>query len=166
MPALTKERLDELFAIDAGRGSVIWKKPPLHHADLVGREAGTRSRYGYTQIRIDGRLYRRSRLIWFYVHGCWPAIEIDHENLAKADDRVDNLRDATHGQNMCNTPRYRNNRSGAKGIDWRPAKKRWRARIAIAGKRTSLGHYESLPDAIAAREAALVNHHGAFARAA
>lgn len=163
---LTVERLSELFEIVPEAGSVVWKNPPRHHSDLLGKEAGTTNKYGYIQIRIDGRFYRRARLMWLYVHGVWPAVEVDHENLIKTDDRIGNLREATHSQNICNAPRYQNNTSGVKGIDWHIGKRRWRARIAVCGKRTTIGYYQSLDQAVAARDAVLSKYHGEFARAA
>lgn len=161
---LTRERLTELFDIDPVAGTVKWKSCP--RPGLNGKDAGCLNCHGYVVIGIDGRIYRRGRLIWFYAHGTWPAVEVDHVNLVKSDDRIGKLREATFSQNLCNTPLYANNKSGTKGVDWRPKKRRWRARIAIGSKRICLGHYEILEDAVAIREAALTQYHGEFARAA
>lgn len=160
---LTRDRLDELFDINVEAGTMKWKDSP--RPGLNGKDAGCLS-HGYIVITIKRRVFRRSRLVWFYVHGKWPSVQVDHENLVKSDDRINNLRDATISQNLCNTPIYANNKSGCKGVDWRPKKQRWRARIAIGKKRVSLGHYEALEDAIAARQSVLAEYHGEFARAA
>lgn len=46
----------------------------------------------YTNIRIDGKTYWLHRIVWFYVHGVWPAGLLDHKNGDKYDNRIDNLR--------------------------------------------------------------------------
>jgi len=161
---LTRDRLDELFDIDVEAGAMKWKACPRPGRD--GMDAGCLTVHGYAQVKIDGRFYRRSRVIWFYGKGAWPSIEIDHRNLVKSDDRIDNLREATFSQNMFNTPIFSSNTSGCKGVDWRPDKKRWRARIMANGRTRSLGHYKSYEAAVAARNAAAEVEHGEFARAA
>lgn len=164
--ALTVERMDEIFDVDPAKGSIIWRAPPFNHPDLMGKEAGTTNCYGYVQIRIDGRIYRRARLIWFYVHGTWPSKQVDHENLVKTDDRLENLREASSDQNQWNTSVRKNNLLKAKGIDWRPDKKRYRARVVCRGITTQVGYFRSLDEAIAARAQVVIKLHGEFARAA
>ena len=44
---------------------------------------------------------RRARAIFWYVHGYWPK-EIDHNNRVRTDDRIDNLFDRSHSENMAN----------------------------------------------------------------
>lgn len=48
----------------------------------------------------------------------------------------------------------RNNTSGVPGVDWMPAKKRWRATICFKGKRRYLGSYENIEDAAKVRKRA------------
>jgi hypothetical protein len=70
-----------------------------------GRRAtvgGIHKSTGYCRIGIDGCLYRSSRLAVLYMTGEWPKAEIDHVNCNKADDRWENLREATHAQNQRN----------------------------------------------------------------
>ena len=40
------------------------------------------------------------RLVWFYIHGKWPEMELDHINNNKRDNRIENLREVTRGENM------------------------------------------------------------------
>ncbi len=164
---LAWERLNEILDIEPWSGLMFWKNVSSRRAKaLNGKEAGTLNCHGYVQIGIDGRNYRRSRLMWFYVHRVWPKEEVDHENLKKDDDRIANLREATYSQNMYNRPCPKNNSTGHKGVDWRPKKSRFRARITAEGKTITVGHFLTLRDAIVARETAQLKHHGEFARAA
>jgi len=47
-------------------------------------------------------LYGANVLAWFYMTGEWPALEVDHKNTVKDDNRWDNLRLATRRQNIVN----------------------------------------------------------------
>src|SRR6266446_1826376 len=96
-PPLTWERLDELFHVDPDLGLLIWKKDSGKKR-MVGKIAGDLShRFGYICICIDYVDYKRHRLIWFYVHRCWP-IELDHINGIRNEDGISNLREASHSQ--------------------------------------------------------------------
>jgi hypothetical protein len=46
----------------------------------------------------------------------------------------------------------KNNTSGYRGVSWHSVKKRWEARIGLRGKFYHLGYFESIEDAIVARE--------------
>lgn len=48
----------------------------------------------------------------------------------------------------------RNNTSGVPGVDWMPAKQRWRATICFKGRRWYLGSFENIEDAAKARKQA------------
>ena len=86
------------------------------------------------------------RLVWLYHFGEAPEI-IDHINQNKADNRVENLRIATHGQNLCNSKLSRRNKSGIKGVTWAEDRKKWRVQITHQGQKRCLGDFEHLADA-------------------
>lgn len=82
---------------------------------------------------------------------------IDHINRDKTDNRIQNLRQVSRQENNINIAPRRNNKSGYKGVDWYKPYGKWRSRIKIYGKETSLGYFDSLDDAIAARKLAEKN---------
>ena len=61
---------------------------------------------GYIEVnlRYGGKQYRTMghRIAWFLYYGYWPEHYLDHINGDKKDNRITNLREATHTQNMAN----------------------------------------------------------------
>lgn len=87
----------------------------------------------------------------------------DHVNGDGLDNRRSNLRRATHGQNMANKVRYRNNTSGFKGVS-RRQNGRWFAQIQCQGNHRHLGYFATAEEAARAYDAAAVEAFGEFAR--
>lgn len=55
-----------------------------------------------------------------------------------------------------------NNTSGVPGVNWREARKKWRAEICFQGKRYYLGSFCHFEDAVQARQAAVKKLHSQF----
>lgn len=149
---LTQERLKTLLHYDPDTGIFSWlvnRRPNIR----AGYTAGC-TRQGYAIIKIEQRIYFSHRLAWLYVHGRWPAGDIDHINRARHDNRLCNLRECSRSENCQNTVRRSRNSSGHKGVSWATTRNKWVAQIAINGKNVNLGRYVLLDDAIAARRAA------------
>jgi HNH endonuclease len=117
----------------------------------VGSIKGTKE--GYVRIRFRGKVLRAHRVAWFLSYGYWPK-EIDHINGKVDDNRLINLREGTHEDNMQNRNIQGNNNSGVLGIWYEPDKKRWRAAITVHGKRMWLGIFKTKDEATAARQQA------------
>ena len=131
---ITQVRLQELLSYDPETGIFRWKVDRNGNAKK-GEVAGSIASDGYRAIRIDGRHYFAHRLAWFFVHGMWPADQIDHLNGRRADNRLANLREATNRENQQNLRRARSgSRSGLLGVSWHGQKGRWRAEIRYNGK--------------------------------
>ena len=121
---------------------------------MAGSVAGSLDVDGYIKIGVLKRLYRAHRLAWLYVYGTWPKHDIDHINRNRSDNRICNLRDVTHQQNMCNAGDFSTNTSGRKGVYWDKRDSRWRARFLLGDKYLSLGRFKTFDEAVAARVAA------------
>ena len=70
---------------------------------------------------------------------------IDHINRDATDNRLCNLRLCTIQEN--NRNRVFKNKSGAQGVSYIEAKKRYRARICVDKKRIVIGYYKTLDEA-------------------
>ncbi len=116
---------------------------------------------GYYQIYIFGKLRLAHRLAWMYVTGEWPRYIIDHKNNNKSDSRFDNLRKATHSQNVCNAKR-RKSSAPYKGIQ--KHYNRWRAQISFEGKSHFIGLFLTPEEAHSAYCLEAERLHGEFAR--
>jgi HNH endonuclease len=117
----------------------------------AGDEAGTKSRRGYVDIKIDGRSYPAHRLAWLYRTGSFPEKEIDHVNGNPSDNRWINLREGNHSQVTRPHRTYKNNISGYSGVHWRKDADKYRVRITVNSQRLSRGHYSDFEKACRAR---------------
>jgi hypothetical protein len=119
--------------------------------------------YAVTKIRQpDGR--RRAVQMQRLLMGDPPGLNVDHRNRDTLDNRRANLRVATDSQNKANTPRYRNNRSGFKGVYWKPRHRQWEVQIRHHGRCHFLGYFRTAEEAARAYDAGARELHGAFAR--
>lgn len=179
-----------LKAANAARWPKLTKKTDLKHQDLlevlfycpetgkftwrkrvsirivVGSEAGSVTADGYIEIGLFGQRFQAHRLAWFYMTGEWPKGQIDHKNTNASDTRWDNLREASHGQNVQNSGVRNNNTSGFKGVSFVKDIGKWHARIMADRKLHLLGYFDTSEEAHEAYAAKAAQLHGEFARAA
>ena len=88
----------------------------------------------------------------------------DHINGDGLDNRRENLRVATHSQNMSNRKVQSNNTSGVRGVTWNKNKGKWQVYIKHNKKQYTIGFFSSLDEAKLARKEAEALFHGEFAR--
>ncbi len=163
---LTQSRLKELLRYLPTLGIFLWQE--TGKGRRRNHIAGGMNTDGYIAIRIGGRTYKAHRLAWLYVHGAWPAEEIDHLNHVRHDNRLVNLREATRRDNGRNQSLFTTNTSGVPGVRYKVQQKAWQADIKVDGRHLHLGYFPSKSEAIAARKAAEKKHnfhsnHGASA---
>lgn len=161
--SLSHETLTRLLDYDPATGIFRWKITTSNRMK-VGDVAGQNSK-GHLIIQVNSLRYMAHRLAWFYVYKVWPEDEIDHKNLVRNDNRIDNLREATHQQNVRNVARKKHNKTGFKGvIRHNQSPHKFAAQITINGKCTYLGIFDTPEDAHAAYVLASQLHHGEYGR--
>jgi len=142
---------EQLFEIDAVAGRIFWKNPPKNHPRLKGVEAGCprlgRNGKIYWIIKINGRPHYRGHLIFTYMNGRPPHPLLDHRDGDSLNDKIDNLRDATHEQNVWNRKRRR---SAALPMGVRRFRDKFQARIVFRKKYIHLGTFNTAEMAEAA----------------
>jgi hypothetical protein len=156
---ITAERLRKLLHYDPETGVFTWRMQRGPAA--AGAVAGSPHRDGYVCIGIDGRWYLAHRLAWLYMSGEWPENQIDHHDGKRSNNRIANLRPATHAQNQMNSRAY--GQSGRKGVSWNRG--RWQARIRVNRVLIHLGRFDDKEEAAAAYALHARKHFGEFARA-
>lgn len=145
-------------------GDIIWKEARGKAAK--GSVGGFLMPDGYLAIRIFGRNYPAHRMAWFLHFGRWPHELLDHANGKRDDNRLENLREASVGQNNCNVKPQTRSVSKLKGVAWHSRDRRWQAKICCGGQAYYLGQFDTEEEAHAAYCAAAHEKHGAFARTA
>ena len=123
------------------------------NARYAGKVAGAPD-HSYIRVSIEGVSYSAHRIIFAMTFGRWPDAQIDHENHARADNRIGNLREVTNVENARNASMQANNTSGMTGVSWNSRDKKWVAYCRFHGRRINLGTFTDKHKAIAARQAA------------
>lgn len=137
------DRLNELFEYKDG---FLYRKITTCSTAKAGDKIRSVEQRGYVVVQIDGKSYKVHRLIFLMHHGYLPE-KIDHVDCNKQNNRIENLREATHTQNLMNRPKYRSNTSGYKGVSLHKKTQKWQASIRINGKQNYLGLFDSPLDA-------------------
>ena len=180
MSLCTYERLCETLDYDPESGIFVWRVravlPGKETAIKLwnGRYAGTvagckwkgKKSGPYWQICVDNKIYRASRLAWFYMTGAWPDGEVDHKDCDGLNNRWGNLRLASRSQNGANRFIQSNNVIGVKGVRLTRGGRRYSAQITVRRKSYHLGTYDTSEEAFAAYVAAAEKYFGHFARCA
>ena len=112
---------------------------------------------GMNRISKDIRMHRQ-------IMNEPSGLEIDHIDLNGLNNQRNNLRIATHWQNLANRNIQSNNTSGYKGVSWSKQNKKWWAQIYINSKTISLGFYDDINEAVKVRNKAYKDRYGEFAR--
>ena len=156
---LTKSYLLEIF--DYKDGELFWKVD--RRKTKVRSKAGRTKSNGYCEVRIDGTLHGTHRIIYMMVHGYMPKI-IDHIDGNPSNNRIENLREATHAQNMRNSKKPIHNSSGFKGVYFHQRTNTWVAQCWVNNKKHSLGYFSDIHDAANAVSNFRKIHHKEFAK--
>ena len=111
------------------------------------------NKFGYIRIEINKKNYLLHRIIYKYHNEDFDLTDtsknnqIDHININPLDNRIENLRVATHSQNQRNRNKLKNCSSKYKGVYWNKQRNKWEARIRIDGKKKYLGLFDNEQEA-------------------
>lgn len=158
----------EFISYDPETGNFRWLNNPNPRGGgkaKVGGAAGCLDTYGYTRIKLHGRLYFGQYLAWWFVTGEWPKkpLCIDHINRVRSDNRFSNLRLCTPAQNSCNRNKSKKTRASTFKGTRRTPRGRWVAVIRSGAESRYLGTFADEEEAARAYDRAAVTIFGAFA---
>lgn len=141
---LTAQQVRELFDYNHVTGRLAWKvqASPRH---APGSVAGSPRPDGYRVVKIAGKYWSEHRLAWIHVYGEWPAKHLDHINGDRADNRMENLREATPATNSQNrhgaSTRSKTGLLGVGQATRTPGS--WTAKIKVGSLVQHLGSFDS-----------------------
>lgn len=156
---ITADQLRELLHYDPETGVFTWKQPTGDRVS-VGCVINTTNSRGYVVVGLLGRRYKAHRLAWLYVYGELPSGEIDHRDEDTSNNRIANLRIATHSQNGQNQLKARRDSStGYRGVHYEKRTGRYSAQIQADGVVHRLGRFDTAEQAYNAYLAAKSRFH-------
>lgn len=155
----TKDYLHTLFEYKDGE---LFRKVSKG-ASKKGSNAGTKKPDGCFHVRIDSGTYLLHRVIFMMHYGYVPS-QIDHIDGNRSNNRIENLRPATHSQNAQNAKTRKDSINGVKNVSWHKANQSWVVRIQANGKRMLVGQFKDLELAELVAMEARNKYHGQFAK--
>ena len=146
---LTRSQILARLQVDINTGVCAWVDATKQHRSLVGCIAGCpvvgRNGKAYWRIKINGVPYHRSHLVFVVAYDEWPTLELDHISGNSIDDRVTNLRQCTHLQNMKNIRTM--HKSSALPMGVRCMGHRFNARITCDRRQINIGWFDNPQEA-------------------
>ena len=169
MASIPISTLKQVIRYDAESGKLFWLERPLSmfhktknkSAEHVWKWWNNRfaNKEAFTAKgvencfagRIFGVCHYAHRVAWALHFEDWPPIDIDHEDGDRSNNRITNLRLASHQENMQNKKLYRTNISGTHGVSFNSRSQKWQAYITVNKKREHLGYFGEMEMAVNAR---------------
>ena len=149
---ITQQRLQQLFDYSTDTG--LFTRKTSGCSFKAGEIAGSADSHGYTQLKVDGKIYLAHRLVWLYQTGKLPSKWIDHINGVRSDNRWVNLREVTPAENNWNAKTRADNKTGVSGVMFKKSTGKYVVRISVNGVRLHLGSFDSLEKAVTIRKEA------------
>ena len=162
LPLPSIQLLRECFDYSPKTGELRWRKRPAKHFATASAHASFNARFAGNiagcarersrGVKINDQRYKVHRIIWKITTGKEPANTIDHKGGNPFDNRMENLRLATMGQQSWNRKLPITNTSGYKGVYWHKKRKAWVANLTHKGVMHYLGAFDAAEEAAVAYE--------------
>lgn len=157
---LTQTELKHILKYDYQTGLFYWKNPTSRKI-RTGSVAGSikKDEKNRVVICIGRKMYKAHRLAYLYMTGSFPPIDVDHIDHDTGNNKWENLRPTTRGENQRNLSIKKNNSSGVTGVHFSLNANKWVAFITNDYRRLHLGSFDTFEEAVSMRLTAL-DHYG------
>lgn len=149
-----KEYLNSILYYCDGRLYAKVTRGNVKAGKLLGNDHG-----GYKRLCILGVHYLVHRVIWKMHHG-YDAINIDHINNDRSDNRIENFKEITHKDNSRKQIMPINNSSGFIGVSLVKTSNKYKSMIRVDGKDIVIGTFSDINEAATAYNDAARKYHG------
>ena len=139
----------------------LWR---LRKYKYYPKDRGEGRMYFWRHVKENGK--ETTIMLHREILNCPKGRQVDHINGNTLDNRKENLRICTNAENRRNCKLSKNSTTGFKGVHWHSGMKKYQARIAVNGRRYSLGFYETAKEAYLEYCINAIKYHGKFARTA
>jgi hypothetical protein len=170
-PLPSLDALRQILDYDPETGALVWKArttsdapKQAQHDARIGKPAGGLDAKGYGRLSINNVRFASHRIAFLLGHGREPMGEIDHIDGDRSNNRLSNLREATHAQNQANKPASQISISRMKGVTLHRRTGKWQSQIRDGGKNRYLGLFNTPEQAHATYVAEAKRIYGEFAR--
>jgi hypothetical protein len=158
---MAEKDIREYIEYDKLTGAMTWIKSNSNRVK-VGDKVSHIDAHGYIGVSFNGSRYKGHRLAWYLSTGMWPEGDIDHINGDRTDNRLENLRACSRGDNLKNMRVSGKGSSKYKGV-CRMSNGRYSAQITVNNKKKHLGCFVCEDDAALAYNEAAVKLYKEFA---
>jgi len=171
----SRQELLDLLNIDFETGVIIRKPRPVSDFSNKRLWNSWNSRFadkpcvgldsnGYITFSIRGARFLAHRVIWFLKYEEVPD-KIDHINGNKSDNRIVNLRNVSHRENLQNCKLSSASTTKITGVHFYKSRGKYTAQITVDYKTIHLGYFDTKEEALQARlDAELKYNHKNFRR--
>lgn len=128
----------------------------------TGKSIGSINTHGYILITksVNGKFHKikRSNIIWWNEYEKMPSVkmDIDHHDGNRTNDRIENLRELTHQQNIAKKRKSTKGSSKYMGVNFKKDKKKFKAVVEKCGKKYHFGYYRDEKEAAVARDRGMI----------
>ena len=147
MKELTQDLLKSLVSYSPITGEFTSINPSIYNTNYGKRAGCLHKTKNYRYLSFQGKTYREHRVVFLYMTGKWPAMQVDHINQIKDDNRWCNLRDVSPAVNAQNRPLYKTSTSGHTGVCWNSKEDKWQVLCRAYGKQVYGGLFDNKEDA-------------------
>lgn len=141
---LTQAELKSFLHYEAETGLFTWLKNNKNSL-VKGCVAGHTRKDKRVLIRINSKSYYAHRLIWLYIYGNFPNLQIDHIDRNPSNNKLINLREATNQQNNFNKSYTNRSILKTKGVSKKGRK--YYAAIKVDGKHIRSPGFKTIEEA-------------------